>query len=181
MCTEHTDRPVEYLCKDDDASCASCSTDHHGNCKQVQKIGETASNFFDKDECCTLKRNIKKLSLDVQSKIEERNVAMTECKNQKSVISEKIVKMQSRLVTDLHENLENDKNVVLGLTEVNEALDALLVQIDFTMKFCHESQIYVFMRKLKKEFVVLENKYNCLNEIVDAKKAALDSKEPAWS
>lgn len=179
VCSGHTDRPIEYFCQDDDALiCAACSTDHHRNCKQLVKLCHIVSKTSNKSKSQLLRKKIVNLRTDVQRSIWDRNIAEIERKNQFERVCVELQKVQIKLVKtidDLQEKSNKTQSVAEDLKEKHRDLDILLTLMDLAVKFGCENQTYISLHKIRKEFVILEEKIKELDNALVEKKSEPDS------
>ena len=179
VCSDHIDRPIEYFCQDDDSLiCAACSTDHHRNCKHLVKLCQIVSKSSNKNTSELLRKNIVKLATDVQRSIKDRNIAEIESENQIERVCAELQKVKTKLVKTidgLHEKPNKNKSVIEDLSETHWDLNILLALMDLAVKFGHEDQIYILVHKIRKEFVILEEKIKELDDTVAEEISVPDS------
>lgn len=177
-CSDHADRPVEYMCTDDDSLiCAVCSTDRHRNCKQVTKLNNIDLNTSDKNVCQALKRKITKLSSDVRSHIEARTIVMTESKNRKDRICTELETVRVKLVKTvdgLYKKPNKHLTILSKFNEISAALEDLLNVMDLVIKHGKESQIFIVMHKVKRGFFLLKNAFKEVDKKIAKKKTEPD-------
>ncbi|MEW8546077.1 MAG: hypothetical protein AB2693_21355, partial [Candidatus Thiodiazotropha sp.] len=173
MCSEHSDKTVEYYCEDEDAMfCVTCYILHHRKCNSVVDINECASNSISREKSVNLKESFIKLSEFSHATINTHREIKAFGKKQIEAIDERLqdvrrqvnilldnaeenVKAQSK--TSLKQNDLLSAEIIDYLNEIESQIAVNLALIEKVIAIGTERQKYVVLHKLKQDFKSLEN------------------------
>lgn len=171
-CSSHPDRPVEFLCKDDDEFCCSaCIVVKHRRCGivlELEKISDHTDETAEKDN---IKELIDKLESYANGSIEKMKACISENKNQVESMTERLKGIReqiNKLLDALETNCIDESKAAAKKEhlEISGGIDKLKIATDTLRrykslihtvdKYGSLSHQYISAKRLKEDVHELE-------------------------